>query len=92
MVKIKNIILILILIIGVTALGCVGKKSDEKVPLSTPTQPSPSQSIVTPGQTVSSGTNISDADLNSIETDINNIDSTFNESNDADSLELDVNI
>ncbi len=80
--KIKIFLLILILVIGVTSLGCLGKKTGEIKP--------PSQPTVTPAQTVSTG--ISDTDLNTMESDMNYMDSLMNDSGSADTLELNVEI
>lgn len=83
MLKLKNsLIILLILIIGVASLGCVGNKQSEPIPSPQPT--------ATPGQSVSTG--ISDMDTNTMETELNNMDSAINDSIDADSLEINVEI
>ena len=75
MIKIKNFILILILVTGAILSGCIGKKTGD---VAAPTEPA-----ATPGTTVS------EQDLNT--NDLNDIDSLFNDSSAGDMIDVGVN-
>ncbi len=75
MLKVKILLMVLILLTGTAASGCLGKKNDETA--------TPSQSAVTPEIT------ISEQDLNT--NDLNNIDTIFNDSGAGDLIDVGIN-